>query len=217
MNILTDTQKKVLAFFSEKEIMQRCYLAGGTALSAYYYFHRLSDDLDFFTEEPFSQRDEILPLIHELKQEIEAKEMRYQRLYDRHLYFFSFDSEEELKMEFSFYPFPALSPRQKHNGILIDSLEDIAAGKLMAMLDRFDPKDFVDMYFLLQDFSLDEIRSFAEKKFDLQIDDVFLGSELLKAEKISALPVMNKPLSKEEMKDCFFEKVKALQKAIIEE
>ena len=32
-----------------------------------------------------------------------------------------------------------------------------------ALLDRFDPKDFVDLYFLLQDRSLDEIRLDAQK------------------------------------------------------
>jgi predicted nucleotidyltransferase component of viral defense system len=38
--------------------------------------------------------------------------------------------------------------------VRVDSEYDIAANKLMALVDRFDPKDCVDLYFLLQKFLL---------------------------------------------------------------
>jgi len=40
-----------------------------------------------------------------------------------------------------------ISPIQKR--VLVDSLEDIAANKIMALFDRNDPKDLVDLYFFL--------------------------------------------------------------------
>lgn len=215
MNILTETQKKVIAFLAKEKVMQRFYLAGGTALSAYYFFHRLSDDLDFFTKEPFSHRDEIIPLVQKLKENIGAEEVKYEKVYDRYLYFFSFSNGEILKMEFSAYPFPSLSEKKECDDIFIDSIEDIAAGKLMAMLDRFDPKDFVDLYFLLQNFSLDTIRNLAEKKFGTKIDNIFLGAELIKVKNITALPIMKKNISVLDIQNFFFDITKKLKEEVL--
>ena len=47
-SILTKHQKAVLDNISrEKYFTSRYYLAGGTALSEFYFKHRLSEDLDF--------------------------------------------------------------------------------------------------------------------------------------------------------------------------
>ncbi|MDP2905864.1 MAG: nucleotidyl transferase AbiEii/AbiGii toxin family protein, partial [Candidatus Omnitrophota bacterium] len=49
--ILTSDQKKFLQLASEENyIASEFYLSGGTALSAFYLFHRYSEDLDFFIE-----------------------------------------------------------------------------------------------------------------------------------------------------------------------
>lgn len=86
---------------------------------------------------------EILPMLASLQKEIGAINIQYEKLYDRNICIFSFVDEPLLKMEFSLYPFKSIAPKQKEkNGIDIDSLDDIAEGKLMAMLDRFDAKDF---------------------------------------------------------------------------
>lgn len=45
------------------------------------------------------------------------------------------------------------------------STKDIAAMKLNAIAGRGSKKDFIDLYFLLNEFSLDEILSFYEKKY----------------------------------------------------
>jgi len=49
--------------------------------------------------------------------------------------------------------------------INLASLEDISCMKASAILSRAEKKDYFDLYFLLQKFSLDEILSFCEKKF----------------------------------------------------
>jgi predicted nucleotidyltransferase component of viral defense system len=49
--ILTPNQKILLAEISRYQpITKRFYLTGGTALSEFYFQHRLSEDLDFFSE-----------------------------------------------------------------------------------------------------------------------------------------------------------------------
>lgn len=76
-----------------------------------------------------------------------AHEVVYNRVHDRRIFFLK-RAHDELKIEFTLYPFHALKKRVKKQGVLIDSLQDIVAGKIMAMNDRLEPKDFVDVYFL---------------------------------------------------------------------
>ncbi len=52
--ILSANQIKILeAISADNEICQSFYLTGGTALAEYYLQHRLSEDLDFFSEKEF--------------------------------------------------------------------------------------------------------------------------------------------------------------------
>lgn len=47
------------------------------------------------------------------------------------------------------------------------SLEDLAAMKILAVTQRGTKRDFIDLYWLCRSFSIDEILSFAEKKFPM--------------------------------------------------
>ena len=85
--ILKDWQKKVIQFAAGLPDFSKFYLTGGTALSAYYLQHRISDDLDFFSGE------EIDPIfVHDLAQKIKSlldvSEMRFSRIYDRWQFFY---------------------------------------------------------------------------------------------------------------------------------
>ncbi len=215
--ILTDTQKAALAAVGKESGLADFYLAGGTALAAFYFHHRLSDDLDFFS---FTEPDGMFlhGFIERLRVAIGAVAVRYERLYDRNMFFFQMQMPEgeELKMEFTRYPFRQLEAPAVKDGVRVDSLRDCAANKLMALLDRFDPKDFVDLYFLLKKFALADIRRDAEQKFGMNIGDLFLGSEFAKVKRVEALPKMVKPLTVEELKSFFSQQAKALAPAILE-
>lgn len=199
--ILTEAQEKIIKAAASEEKMSDFYLSGGTALAVCYLNHRISDDLDFFI---FEEPDKIFlhGFAEKLKEIIGAREMRFERLYDRNQFFFGADGEE-LKVEFTKYPFARLEEYIIWEGVKIDSLRDIAANKLMALLDRFDPKDFVDLYFILQKFNLQDIRDDVEKKFGIKVDNIFLGGELAKVKNVKALPKMLKPLTINELKDFF--------------
>lgn len=212
--ILTNIQQKVIIAVGQEPNLKSFYLSGGTALSACYLFHRFSDDLDFFTfEEP--DRSFLHNFAERLKQLVGASAIRYEKIYDRSQFYFKI-KKEELKIEFTKYPFLQLEKPIEWETIKVDSQRDVAANKLMAMLDRFDPKDFVDIYFLLQKFSLDEIRKDAQKKFGAKISDMFLGSELAKVGRIEALPRMIKKITIVELKDFLGQKAKELEKDILE-
>ena len=56
-SILSENQKKFLKLLSEeKSICAHFYLTGGTALAEFYLHHRLSEDLDFFSEQNLTRK-----------------------------------------------------------------------------------------------------------------------------------------------------------------
>lgn len=215
--ILTKDQEIVLGLVgNDKDIARIFYLSGGTALAGYYLYHRYSDDLDFFTEVADFPQLAIERIAEEIRCAVGADKTEYQRLYDRRIFFFK-KSGAELKVEFTVYPFAPLHPRTAQSAVLIDSLDDLAANKLMALIDRIEPKDFVDLYFLLREnhTTLDRIRALVKQKFHLTINPVTLGSEFAKVRLVNQLPRMIKSLTLEELKSFFTERAKQLREDIL--
>ena len=200
--VLTPPQKVILQAVLSDANLANFYLSGGTALSAFYLHHRVSDDLDFFS---FEKPDGVFihAFAERLRDLLKTSSMRFERIFDRNLFFYGISGGRELKIEFTHYPFRQLDPPSNFTGLAVDSLRDVAANKLMAMLDRFEPKDFVDLYFLLQDRKLSEVWEDAQVKFGAKIDPLFLGGELAKARRVSALPKMLKPLTVHRLKNFF--------------
>ena len=212
--ILTKDQEAVLALVGrDKDIAQLFYLSGGTALAAFHLHHRYSDDLDFFTDAKDFPQFAIERIAQDIQQEIGAEKTEYQRLYDRRLFFFKKVNGEDLKLEFTAYPFVQIHSPLPQDGVLVDSLDDLAANKLMALLDRVETKDFVDMYFLLHEnhVTVERLRALVEQKFRLAINPIVLGSEFAKVRLVSHLPRMLKPLTLEELKDFFADCAKQLR------
>ncbi len=91
------------------------YLTGGTALAAYYLHHRISDDLDFFS---FNEPDIIFihEFVNKLKVELAAETVRFEKLHDRNQFFFVL-GEDELKVEFTKYPFEQLENSKIREGL----------------------------------------------------------------------------------------------------
>ena len=210
--ILTSEQRKVLEFFAqEKHIASLFYLSGGTALAEFYLRHRYSDDLDFFTNEKEFPQIHVEAFAAFIKQKLPAVSMQYRRLYDRRIFFFATNGGE-LKIEFSSYPFMQLEPPQEHKGVFIDSLNDITANKVMALLDRVEPKDFVDLYFLMEEkqTSIDELISLVRQKFGITLDPITLGSEFAKVTTLTVLPRMIKALTLEQLRRFFSDRAREL-------
>ena len=72
-----------------------------------------------------------------------------------------------VKVDFVNYQYPLLKKSNVIEGIRMASKEDVAAMKLNAIYGRGSKKDFIDLYFLLKEFSLSEMIDFyLEKYFD---------------------------------------------------
>src|SRR3989344_553850 len=128
-NILTQRQRAVLAAFGkDKKLSERFYLTGGTALAGFYLGHRISEDLDFFSEEEFDV-SAIAVFFRKHKKTLGFKSVDFQQSYNRNLYFLRFP-DEVLKTEFTFFPFMRIEKQKKTGGVSVDSILDIAVNKL---------------------------------------------------------------------------------------
>lgn len=215
--ILTHNQQKILELFAADAALRDIfYLAGGTALAAFYLHHRLSDDLDFFTDkEPFPHTA-VEAFISKVQKTIGAREVVYNHIHDRNIFFLKHASDE-LKIEFTLYPFPALKKRVRKHGVLIDSLQDLAAGKCMAMNDRLEPKDFVDVYFLYTEkkITTPALMKYVKKKFAFIVEPLMVGSMFAKVRHVTMLPRMIKPLTLKELQTFFVARAQELEKRIL--
>lgn len=212
---LTPTQKSFLSeLIKEAEIVANFYLTGGTALAAFYFHHRESEDLDLFSEAQFDEQ-RIINFVVKIGEKIKAR-ILYEKIFDRLTFDLSFARGQKLKVDFAHYLYPRLAKSKLYFNLKIDSLLDIAVNKLMLLTQRNNPKDFVDLYFLLKKFSLWDLIYGVEKKFKIEPEPLFLGGQLLKAEEIDVLPVMTKKITLSELKDFFKKEARKLGEKLIE-
>jgi predicted nucleotidyltransferase component of viral defense system len=181
--LLNAVQKKFLAVFQKSELAKYFYWSGGTLLAEEYLYHRLSEDLDFFSDRLFF--DEYMAAqIAELRQKTGAKRVREVKRLNRQQFIFEY-GKRQLKVEFVYFPFERLDKRQhsKHWKISIDSLRDIAANKTHAAFERNEPKDVFDLYWIMKRgrFSLLQCVKFVENKLGVKIDPVALIAKLIDA------------------------------------
>lgn len=173
--MLTEAQKTLLSRFRTSPLREHFYLTGGTALSAFYLRHRYSEDLDFFTE----QEVDLQAVLDFLRAVPHVTTIQHERKYDRRLFLLHYHDQRTVKVEFTKYPFPPLEPRIVVEDVQVDSWRDILANKLIALTDRKDFKDYLDVYCLLHAFPTvspwDAVQQ-TQKKFGVKgIDHVLKG------------------------------------------
>ncbi len=214
ISIFTQEQKKILDQIRKSDLVRKnFYLTGGTALSQYYLQHRYSEDLDFFTETKVDRQDIyqfITTLSHLFKITFLLKETEIAQMF-----FLKFPREKIIKVDFVYKPVKILKKGTIDNGIIVDSFVDIAVNKIVTVNDRSSVKDFVDLYFILDHFTIWDLIYGAKVKYREEINPWILASDLLEVEKFNTLPKMIKPLTVNELKQFFREKAKQLGKKVI--
>lgn len=200
--VLTPKQQIIFDEVKNSEfIRQNFYFTGGTALASLYLHHRLSEDLDFFSEEKF----DTLPILNLItdwskkhKFRVSSKELEVVRIF-----LLKFADGEELKVDFGYYPYPRLKKDEAIDLVEIDSLLDIAVNKLQTIHQRADSKDFVDLFFLLKKFTIWDLIEGVRMKFRIEVDPYTIGASCVKVESFEKLPVMLVPLTLKELKDFY--------------
>lgn len=199
----------------DRFITENFYLTGGTALAAFYLKHRYSEDLDFFSEKEF----DILNLdifLSQLKKTLPLSSIDFQSSFNRNLFFLHF-SEEILKAEFTFFPFPQIEKGNRHYGIVIDGILDIAVNKLFSIYQRTNARDYIDLYCICREkkFSVSDLITRAKMKFDWHIDPLQLGTQFMNVEEAHDYPRMIQEIPPEEWRAFFIEEAKKLKPEII--
>ncbi len=72
---------------------------------------------------------------------------------------------KEVKLQFLHYPYKLLNEVDEYGGVRVSSVLDIGCTKLQTISARGNKKDFVDLYFVLQEYSLKELLMAMERKY----------------------------------------------------
>lgn len=195
-------------FRKDKFLTSAFYFTGGTALSLAYLKHRESDDLDFFSENNFESSivlEKVTTWGRKHRLEIASKTIE-----EMHVFELISTSGERLRLDFNHYPYQRLAKGRIIQSVVFDSLKDIAVNKLLTTNQRTDVKDFVDLYFLLRNFTVWDLIAGVEVKFRVKLEPLIVASDFMKATEFDYLPKMLKPLKTEDLRDFFRAKAKSL-------
>jgi hypothetical protein len=206
--LLTSIQQEFLAVFSELPDQSQFYLTGGTALAEYYLGHRLSYDLDFFT----SVENLIIPTSYQIETVCRAKRLvlRVVRRFSSFVEFLLEKDDETLKIDLALDAPYRLEPLTKSpEGVLVNSYNDLRVDKLLAYYGRTEPRDAVDLYFILQKEPPEPLIQQAAQKdpgFDLYWFAIALNRSEAFPDEIERWPVrMLKPFDPPVLKKAFLD------------
>jgi predicted nucleotidyltransferase component of viral defense system len=155
---LTAETQNAFHLVSRLPFVQRFYLAGGTGL-ALHLGHRFSVDLDLFSPDS----DAVGPVERAvLRNSLDEPSLAI--TYDTDTTFVANWRGVGLSF-FRLSLYPLVQPPLLLDGVPIASLAEIGAMKLAAIIDRGTRKDLVDLYYILQHVSLDDLFQVASIKY----------------------------------------------------
>ena len=186
---------------SQPELSQT-RLVGGTAL-ALQYGHRQSIDFDFFGVFP-EDKEELLEMMSRVGNMIVTNrtKMIVQAVIN------------QVKVDFVDYSrYPWIDEPVQGDGFVLASDKDIAAMKVNAIIGRGTRKDFIDLFVLLQHYSLTEIMAFYKQKYpEFSEYRALLSMTYFEDAEMQDMPKMFIDTSWEEMKKAIIIAVEAYQR-----
>ncbi len=204
VEIFPKQQQSLFDTLSEQDWIRPFYLAGGTSL-ALQIGHRRSIDFDFFAEGDLNTTQ----IIHHLRN------IGKFELFDR-----SEDtlngSVNDVQISFFSYKYPLVKDFHQYMKISIADMLDIALMKLEAISGRGGKKDFIDLYFLLERFSISELLQRYPQKYGVEISNHYhLLKSLVYFEDAEQqpMPPMLQKVSWEDIKKKIILEVSKTQKA----
>lgn len=198
------------------QITKRFYLTGGTALSEFYLQHRLSHDINLFTEDEEVDQRLTEAYLKKISAELDVIHIKRSQFLGLFSYTLIFSDKEELKVDFNYYPFPRIQKGVMYKKLSVDSAYDIATNKVHTIFTRPRSRDYIDLYFIMKkyNYSLDKLILDAKAKFDWHIDRITLASQFIKAKDADESALMIVPFSKTSMDEFFLDLARSLNKDI---
>ncbi|WP_043922767.1 nucleotidyl transferase AbiEii/AbiGii toxin family protein [Leadbettera azotonutricia] len=146
----------LLKELQESDIFRDYFLVGGTSL-ALQMGHRRSDDIDLFTQNEIDKEMIGAFLFDNYKGKvlvINSQSIIYQVKIN------------DIKVDFVKHPYNLVEPVKENDDIRYLGKKDIAAMKLRAIENSGNrAKDFVDIYYLLKEISLENMFDYYRKKY----------------------------------------------------
>jgi len=187
-----------------KNFKKDFYLGGGTAL-ALQMGHRDSVDFDFFKEGDI----DTLKLFDDLKELFKGHPiLKVQEEVDT----LSLIVLDNIKLSFFGYKYKLIKELIDEENLKLASVEDIGCMKLSAITGRASSKDYVDLYYILQNIDLAELLGKTSKKFP-DLDGNLILKSLVYFEDVIFEPIMfknNNHVDFDEVKKFLEKKVKEL-------
>lgn len=179
------------------------YLAGGTALTLQ-IGHRTSVDFDFFTDQPFDT-ETLFNIVQTLLPDATRIQEAEQTL--------GIVTGDGIRVSFYRYRYPLLNPCVETEHLRIASVLDIGCMKLSAIVSRAELKDYVDLYFILNEMSLPELLTASAKKMP-QLDQNLILKSLVSFDDVIQEPITfqtGHQVSFDEIRNVLTKNVKDLQ------
>lgn len=195
--IISKETRSNLELLNKANILDNFYLAGGTGL-ALQIKHRLSIDLDFFTEKDINIKA-LMDRLQELGEITVSKEAE-------NTLNGTFNKTEIMFLK---YAYPLLFPLKEVEGIIIADSRDIGCMKISAVYSRGTKKDFIDLFFICKNIiDFKELLELFKKKYkDVDYNMIHILKSLVyfdDAEK-DPMPKMLTPVSWNKVKEFFYE------------
>jgi hypothetical protein len=203
--IITDLQREILLIFSTIPDSDMFYLTGGTALTEFYLAHRKSFDLDIFTTE----KALVIPFSHVFEDEIKKVfQIKVIRRLETFVEFEVSGKDEKTRVQIAIdSPFRFENPVDSDIGIKVNDYTDLIVDKLLAFFGRAEPRDAVDLFFILKDedfWKLTELAKGKDPGFDLYWMAIALKKVENFPDEINLWPVdMIKDVNPKEIKTLF--------------
>lgn len=164
-------QKGWKIVYSLKEVLKkyRMTLAGGTAL-ALHLGHRISIDLDFFTDVTFNVESVIT--------EIRETGYPFQIISEGEEYLIA--NVDGIKVSFFKYDYLFMEEPFIYKRVRIAEILDIASMKVIAISQGGTKRDFIDLFFVLQDLPFHKVAVHMVRRFGKErINPIHSGKSLV--------------------------------------
>lgn len=218
--ILTPKQSEFLELAqSDSQIVKHFYLTGGTALAEFYLHHRLSEDIDLFSENAEVNQAVAEAFLKKISAKLRVKKIDLSQFLGLFSYILTYTDNRKLKVDFNYYPFLRIEKGKKLGNLEIDSLIDIATNKVHTLFMKPRTRDYIDLYFIFKNEKMDlnQLILLAKAKFDWDIDKMNLANQFVRVKDIQKedFPKVLVPFNKTEMETFFLTLAKDLKKDIL--
>ena len=218
--ILTPKQSEFLELAqSDSQIVKHFYLTGGTALAEFYLHHRLSEDIDLFSENSEVNQSVTDAFLKKISAKLKIKNVERSQFLGLFSYILTYTDNHKLKVDFNYYPFLRIEKSKKIGNLKIDSLIDIAANKVHTLFMKPRTRDYIDLFFIFKNEKMDlnQLILLAKAKFDWDIDKMNLANQFIRIKDIQKedFPKVLIPFNSSEMEHFFLALAKDLKKDIL--